>query len=395
MARTKWSDAWRQVGAWALRELKSTLGDDWVDRCWNAEGRLPSELLWASAYTVAFGFLVEWALRLHLLHAMPGIAGVRRGLQRDFRDAWRRHASLQLEVAALGLTTGHDVRLEVRRDPGLPPSDVWLGYGTNSFSVEAFAVMLDEDSAKAGGWDRRVQTELLRIESVHGVSVDGEVHDRLDEEDLQSWLRDVERIAIEVVATGTPQSVATRAADLTIRPPSDVLPRQLTYPVTVADGWPRTVARLKQKAEQARSSGATWLRADFLDGIWWASPWAQGRLFDKTSTMGARLREALGDEASLAGVVVSSSPCPALSVYVAESARAADGAIGLRRLLPLNRVRETIIVPLGPEGGAAAELWLALYDREAEWLDWALAQAGLPSVDAIMAPVDAVPATDQ
>jgi hypothetical protein len=118
-------------------------------------------------------------------------------------------------------------------------------------------------------------------------------------------------------------------------------------------------------------------------------------LFDKTSTMAERLREALADEATLAGVVVSSSPCPALSVYVPESARAADGAIGFRRLLPLNRVRETIIVPLGPDAGSAAEQWLALYDREAEWLDWGLAQAGLPSVDAIMAPVDGVPATDQ
>jgi hypothetical protein len=111
--------------------------------------------------------------------------------------------------------------------------------------------------------------------------------------------------------------------------------------------------------------------------------------------MAERLREALADEATLAGVVVSSSPCPALSVYVPESARAADGAIGFRRLLPLNRVRETIIVPLGPDAGSAAEQWLALYDREAEWLDWGLAQAGLPSVDAIMAPVDGVPATDQ
>ena len=395
MARAKWSDAWRQVGHWALGELKSTLGDDWVERCWHAEGRLPGELLGASAYTVAFGFLVEWALRLHLLYAMPGMAGVRRGLQRDLRAAWRRHAALQLEVAALGLATGHDVRLEVHRDPGRPPSDVWLSDGANSFSVEAFAVLLDEDSANAGGWDKRVQAELLRIEAVHGVSFDGELRDRLDEEGLQSWLRDVERIAVEVATTGTPQPVTTRAAYLTVRPPNDVSPSRLTYPITVADGWPRTVARLKQKAEQARSSGATWLRVDLLDGIWWASPWAQAGLFGKTSIMAEQLREALAHEASLAGVVVSSSPCPALSVYVPESARAADGAVGLRRVLPLNRVRETIVVPLGPDRGSAAEEWLALYDREAEWLDWGLAQAELPSVDAIMAPVDGMPATDQ
>jgi hypothetical protein len=337
---------------------------------------------------VAFGFLLEWALRLHLLQAMPGMAGVRRGLKRDFRAAWRRHATLQLEMAALGLATGHDVRLEMRRKPGLPPSDVWLGCGATSFSVEAFAVLLDEDSATAGRWDNRVHAELLRIESAHGVSFDGELRDRLDKEELQSWIRDVERTSVEVVATGTPKSVTTRAADLAVRPPSDVSPRQVTYPVTVADGWPRTVTRLKQKAEQARTSGATWLRADFLDGIWWASPWAQADLFDKTSTMAAQLREALADEAGLAGVVVSSSPCRALSVYVSESARVADRAIGLRRLLPLNRVRETIIVPLRPDGGAATEEWLALYDREADWLDWGLAQAGLPSVDAIMTPVD-------
>jgi hypothetical protein len=208
-------------------------------------------------------------------------------------------------VAARGLATGHNVRLEVRSDPGLPPSDVWLGDGANSFSVEAFAVLLDEGSANAGGWDKRVQAELPRIEAVHGVSFDGELRDRLDEEGLQGWLREVERIAVEVAATGTPQPVTTRAADLTIRPPRDVSPSRLAYPITVADGWPRTVARLKQKAEQARSSGATWLRVDLLDGIWWASPWAQAELFDKTSIMAEQLWEALAHEASLAGVVVS------------------------------------------------------------------------------------------
>ena len=296
MARSRWPDAWRQAGGWALGQMRATLGDAWVERCWQAEGRVPGELLMASGYTVAFGFLLEWALRLHLLQDLAGMGYLRRALRKHLDQAWRRHAALELEVAALGLRVGYDVRLEGKRAGSGRPVDVTLGRDGADFTVEAFALLLDAESAGAGRYDHHVAGELLRIEARHGVSFAGSLHLRLGDEELAAWLQDVEEAAAQAVTTGTTQVLATRAGDLRIRPPGDASPTQLTYPITEAAGWPRTVARLQQKAEQARASGATWLRADLLDGIWWASSWSREELPDKTSTMAGLLREALADD---------------------------------------------------------------------------------------------------
>jgi hypothetical protein len=42
-----------------------------------------------------------------------------------------------------------------------------------------------------------------------------------------------------------------------------------------------------------------------------------------------------------------------------------------------------MIIPVTPLGRDQASIWLAMYDTEAEWLDWALSRAGLPSRDQI------------
>jgi hypothetical protein len=61
-------------------------------------------------------------------------------------------------------------------------------------------------------------------------------------------------------------------------------------------GWSRTASRLKQKAQQTEASGATWLRADLLNGIFWASEWAHSPLPDKTAAMAELIKSALVDQ---------------------------------------------------------------------------------------------------
>jgi hypothetical protein len=38
-----------------------------------------------------------------------------------------------------------------------------------------------------------------------------------------------------------------------------------------------------------------------------------------------------------------------------------------------------MIIPATPRGRSQATTWLRMYDAEEHWLDWALAQAGLPT----------------
>lgn len=124
-----------------------------------------------------------------------------------------------------------------------------------------------------------------------------------------------------------------------------------------------------------------WLRLDLLDGTWLFSEWAQKELADKTKWMAALLAEAVGD-AGTAGVVVSCGQQVGPSAATEQSTEA-GGIVGLRRRLDALRMRETIIVPLSPDGARQAALWRDLYDAEPGWLGEALRSMSLPGITAI------------
>jgi hypothetical protein len=116
---------------------------------------------------------------------------------------------------------------------------------------------------------------------------------------------------------------------------------------------------------------------------------AHADLVDKTAAMAELIKSALADQHHLSGVVVSSSACPTFQTHLDESAPLDNGSIGLRRMLPFSRVRETLVIPLKPAAGSEATRWSQLYEAEADWLDSALAQMELPSVAAILTLADA------
>ena len=102
------------AGIWAIDVLRDRLGHDWVERVAVAEGRAPSDLLLSMVHAVAFGELLDLALRLHLLRNVEGMAVVRRDLKNDLREQRRLHTRVVLNVAALALQRGHDVAMEKR-----------------------------------------------------------------------------------------------------------------------------------------------------------------------------------------------------------------------------------------------------------------------------------------
>jgi hypothetical protein len=95
------SDAWRQVGLWAVDHLSERLGDGWPERAWRKNGRLPAGMAWAGSHTVAYAERVELALRLELLSDCEGFARVRDPLKQVPREDQIPHIRLQLEVGAL------------------------------------------------------------------------------------------------------------------------------------------------------------------------------------------------------------------------------------------------------------------------------------------------------
>jgi len=208
---------------------------------------------------------------------------------------------------------------------------------------------------------------------------------RLTPEATDRWLEELEVVASQVAADRVARPVDHPGSRVQVLPGGEV-PAGTSFigPIAAHRGWPRTVAKLREKAEQARLSGARWLRADVLDGLWQFTPWAQWPLPAKTQELAGATRAALGQVDWLDGVVLSSGLAVGQGQFTAESFRTDDGAMGLRRLVDPVRVREVIVIPIRPDGVDVASRWVELYGAEEGWLEWALNKVGLPSAGEVL-----------
>jgi hypothetical protein len=383
MDRSHRPDAGKAAGCWALDVLEGVLGTDWVAKAVTREGRVPDPFLHASMHAVAFAQTLEWALRLHVLKGVPGMGRVRSQLAGDARSDRRAHTNLQLEVAALALREGLLTSVESGVHQGGPPADLML---TESMAVETFVVLSDQGMRQSLNYGDQVGKRVMSISIHYDVAIEGKLEEELSAEDTKAWLDRIEEAASSVAATG--QEIGLDS----VHGPVRVMRRTPTSgthsfqgPTATAQGWPRTVSRLREKAEQAQRSGARWLRLDLLDGFWQFTSWATSPFAEKTEALAHWAREALADSRWVGGVVLSCGAADTQGgAYVTETYEGTNAVLGIRRPIAPARVREAVIVPLRAGSLDDAAMWLKLYNDEGGWLDWALARAGLPPASEVL-----------
>lgn len=325
----------------------------------------------------ALGNLLDFALRLSVLDAVPGVGKVQREMRNDLRDDRRRHCALQLEVGVLAARAGYEVGFEDRPSLDAAPSDVALRRDGQALRVETFAIIRDKRSQESAAYWERLLHQIKRIEWKYDTPVAGTINQQLDDTESTELLLLIEQAAQNTTTTGEQHAVSWRGADLQVLP-SGSTNYQLQTGVEESDSWPRIANKLRQKAQQAQASGGGWLRVDVLDGTWQFSPWARAGLRDKIDEMARSVPPLLSQVPGIFGVILSSGASVAQGQFVGESARSVDDSYGLRRVLPAVRVRETMIVPVSAAGREQARTWVDLYNSEDSWLDWALDHAGLP-----------------
>ena len=379
MATSLRSDAGRMAGVWALSELRSQLGDDWLDRVAASEGSIPSEILMADMHAVAFAEMLDFALRLRLLRDVEGTIDVRRALRSDLRQEYRVHAHAVLGVAALAQRRGYGVALEKRRAPGGRPTDVVVTSPSAELACEVFVVLADHLMREGMAATSAVTDAVRRICWGHRVEFGGHVDASLSAEGLEALFAEVEQVARAVELDGSARVVERQATRIEVVSMDEAAQREMSFtgPVVSGKGHDRLDEILRTKAEQAVAAGAGWIRADVLDGLWQFTPWATWDLPAKGEALAGEIRSALSDVDGIAGAVLSCGPAMAQGLFVAESARLAGGGFAIRRTFEPIRVRETVVVPMLPGHENEAAEWVALYDAEPGWLDWALLQVGL------------------
>ncbi len=375
------TDAWRTVGLWAVERLNAHLGAAWPATTFRRHGALPGGMAYAGAHSVAYFELVQLALWLELLSGVHGFASIRRTLRTDAREAVFPHLRLQLEVGALAVAAGHDVRFE----PPIPGServgDVSVGLPEGQrILVEARVLMQDERTVAQNEQTDRALRALQRAASQLDVDCSGDLSRRLDDQELEEVLDQVRAHARLVQLGAYAPSLHLHGADLRITPRESTTDRALRGPALRGDLWPPIADRLVKKAEQTQGAENVWLRFTALQGLWLFTHWAQLELPAKFAMMHSNIRNALAGHSHVDGVVLSSALAWPQGTIDPDEYADPHGGHALRVVVPPLMARETLVLPLRAQAEpiAHARVWRDLYASEPDWPDHALGQFGLP-----------------
>jgi hypothetical protein len=378
------SNARREVGVWAMTQVRAALGESWPQRWFARYGALPSFVGDPASDAFAYSQLVETGLRLHSLAGTLRLPSVVNQWSRQLEDIGMRHVWLQLEVAALARFLGASAQFEtpVQLPDAKRPADVVVTAEESQLIAECFCIYPDQDTRESMSYDQEFGLRLNMI--ALDVRLSGHYDIRLPKDETDQLLAEVDQAAAAVRDDGVPRDVIQPGIEIHLAPWSVLGDSEVTLegPVTAGAEWRRARGIINSKAQDwAGSPAPVWLRFDLLDGTWLFSDWAQRSLPDKTEWMAALIAVAVAGT-GVAGVVAS---CGARldTASANETYQAASDVVGLRRRLDPLRIRETIIVPLPTIGVDHAPLWSRLYDPESRWLADALTSASLPSVEDI------------
>jgi len=378
------SDAWHATCDWALDRLIDHLGATWLEDAYEKIGRLPGTFIGViGGHPQACAELIELAVRLELMSNTPGFAAARRGLDPDPLSANLLHASLQLEVAALAQHQGFGIRLE----PGIGTrgkhADALLTdpHG-REMVVEACVVLPDDPTRDYRELTDRIYAAIHRIEAGQNVEIEGDLTRLVTSHEEADLLEVLEKEARLVARDSVERSVDLHGAVMQIRPDREGARHRISGPPMTGELLWRVLDRLQKKADQTKGVDGAWLRADAMNGLWRFTTWAYDSLETKTGVLGEYVRQALAGYDHVAGVVVSGG-CQMGGFHDPDQEIALKGGnfAMVTHIAPL-RFRETIVftMPWFQDDLSGADTWREIYAAEPLWLDYSLAQLGLPSV---------------
>ena len=319
---------------------------------------------------------LRWWAALKVLQdlAVPGLVPVRRNTRNDVTLSKTLHTLAQTRVAALGAHCGARVTLEPGKVSG--PGDVLLEVGESRVFIEV--VTLTEDQVFVGeddAYDRHCR-HLSVLDSRFDVYWLGDVPGQLNSNDEQKWKRQTEEAAARCVETLSEVALELPGDGvLRVRPGKGPVGTTLTGPMFERDQGERFMAKLAKKAAQSQGAGKAWIWVEDHGLFFPYTEFSQLPLAQKVAELATLVAPLLDEYAHLAGIVYTNASRRMIPLPPPQSERQRDG-VGLVRGIPLDRVRQTVIlnpriVQPGPTG-----LVERMLDYEPAWLGWALGKFG-------------------
>ncbi|MFC9228364.1 hypothetical protein ACFTZI_05240 [Streptomyces decoyicus] len=316
-----------------------------------------------------------WAAYAYLEEAgVPGLASVKRDARRDVTLSRFLHTQTQARLALMGAARGLPVELEPAKDSG-GPGDVRIG----RVFIEVVTFAEDQKLQDYEKFRQNCRVHLVTLDRDRTIYWEGDFPELLNGNDFETWKTRTEAAAQQCAASGVAVDVLSSARRrLTVHPGTTPLGTTLTGDTVESDQGTRLLGKVRGKCAKTQGAGTAWIWVEDHSGLFHLPmPFAGLSLADKTDALAELFGPLLGEYVHVAGIIVSNAARRRLPLPPDEDA-IRPAAQGFLRGLPLDRVRETIVIPrriLLPE---QTNLIARMCDAEAAVLDWALGRLGVP-----------------
>ncbi|MFE6223012.1 hypothetical protein [Streptomyces sp. NPDC057854] len=316
-----------------------------------------------------------WAAYAYLEQArVSGLPTVKRDARQDVTLSRFLHTQTQARLALIGAARGLQVELEPAKDSG-GPGDIRLG----PVFIEVVTFAEDQKFKDYERFHHNCRTHLFSLDRGREIYWEGDFPEPISGSDFARWKAQTAEAAQRCAETGDSIDVLSDAGRrLTVHPGTAPQGTVLSGAPVESDQGRRLLSKVRGKCLKTKGAGTAWIWVEDHSGLFhFLTPFAGMPLAAKADALADLLGPLLAEHVHVAGIVVSNGARRRLPLPPNEDALR-PAAQGFRRALPLDRVRETIVIPRRIMLAEQTALIARMCDAEADSLDWALGKLGVP-----------------
>ena len=381
------TDEGKSVTRRAVADLTAFFGTTWLDRAVQPHlgpqgpripglgGSSPVLSLTPARRAGAYVESIRWWASLQLLarNRAPGFEAVCRDARNDLSAHRLMHTLAQARLASIGAYLGASVTVEPGKAGG--PGDVLLRSSAEEVFLEIVTFGPDEARELDEAHHQRHWKHLFALAN-GPIYWEGYVPGYLNKAEEARWLQVTTDAAAQCAKTGQPVEITGPDGRVLVVRPGKQPPGTGTYGPNLDLDFSTRLARiLDNKGAQTRGAGVAWIWIEDYGGVHALHPFAKLPLRSKITTLAELARPALADRPHVAGIAWSAAAkCwPLLPDEQAE----ADGGLAFQRGLPIEHLRQTVIINRSLILPGQTRILAQACDREPLWLDWALRRLGV------------------
>lgn len=372
----------KDVAARAATYLEEFFGSSWLARAMDSTGpngvRIPTLARFSPVLTPfgpagAYLELIRcWAAQGVLQEAsVEGFARLRRDARSDVRLGRLLHTLTQARLAALGLFAGARVTVEPAN------GDVLLDYGATRVLLELVTISPDAGFEQQTAATNCCFEVLHRLTHEHDVHWTGNIPGQLPSHEFAKWEAGVADAAVASSHRQRPVSLTDAHGGLLTAEPGPAPPgAAITGPLLEFDQGSRLLCKLRDKAAQTQDAGVAWIWVEDHGLLQPLTPFHTMELERKVRAFASLVADVLTEYPHLAGVTISNAARRIYPLPPGHTVESRD-AMGFRLGLPIDRQRETIIVPRRLVLPEQTRLLRRLCADEPKWPECALTKLGV------------------